>query len=190
MNPCSHNNPKNQRPLENVGCWIKFVAQSCLKISFTRNYTTNFKIIYAYCWQEKTCPSPRGPPRITSDKHTKFNYKEINKNKNLHDGKLKQLILFIINLIRVFPLLFSYNPPFLVPKRKKKIPFSQLDFPLIYRPPHYSYFYGCYIVDLVSKDIFFTLLVSSPSLSLNSTFCEIFFLFSLSYTHLIRQMLG
>lgn len=152
MNPCSHNNPKNQRPLENVGCWTKFVAQSCLKISFTRNYTTNFKIIYAYCWQEKTCPSPRGPSLITSDKHTKFNYKEINKNKNLHDEKLKQLILFII---RVFLLLFSYNPPFSVPKRKKKIPFSQLDCPLIYRPPHYSYFYGCYIVDLVSKDIFF-----------------------------------
>ena len=39
--------------------------------------------------RKKPAPSPRGPPRITSDKHTKFNYKEINKNKNLNDEKVK-----------------------------------------------------------------------------------------------------
>ena len=105
------------------------------------------------------------------------------------------MILFIFSLTRVFPfffLFFSYNPPFFVPKRgkKKKNPFSQLGFPLIYRPPHCSYFYSCYTIGLVSRDIFLTLLVSSPSLSPNSAFCEIFFMFKLFHRYLMRQRLG
>jgi len=87
-------------------------------------------------------------------------------------------LLLLLSLDRFFFFSSKAHPP------------TPLNFPLLYKPHSYSNFYSCYTTGLVFKDIFLTLLDSSPSLSLNSAFSEIFLLFRLSYMNLMQHRLG
>ena len=103
---------------------------------------------------------------------------------SLPKNSLVPVVLNTLSLIRLITLFSSI----FFPKRKKIPPFSFSL--LIYRYTPCSYPYGYPIANSTLRDIFLTLSISTPSLSLNFVFWEIFLLFRLCHMYLMRQRLG